>query len=85
MTTIEVDFVPADRNSCVATNELFSIESPLTDWQIGSPLWVNGVEFPRYVPTASKTHATHSSLDDEDVAFLDACRDRLASQLRDND
>ena len=85
MTTIEVDFVPADRNSGVAANELFSIESSLTEWQISSPLWANNVELPRFVPTASEAHATHSSLDDEDMAFLDACRDRLASQLRDND
>lgn len=76
---------PTDLNTGVAANEPLSVESPLAGWQISFPSRPDGVELPRYVPTASGAHATHSSLDDEDVAFLDACRDRLASQLRDND
>ncbi len=76
---------PADLNTGVLANEPLSIESSLADWQISFPARPDNVELPRYVPTASEVHATHSSLDDEDIAFLHACRDRLSSQLRDND
>ncbi len=76
---------PADLNTGGVANEPLSIESSLAEWHISFPSRPDRVELPRYVPTASEAYATHSSLDDEDVAFLDACRDRLSSQLRDND
>ena len=78
-------YLPADLNTSVAADEPLSIESSLAEWHISFPSRPDRVELPRNVPTAPEVHATHSSLDDEDMAFLDACRDRLASQLRDND
>lgn len=78
-------YLPADLNTEVAPNEPLSVESPLAGWKISFPSRPYGVELPCFMPTAARTHSIHSSLDDEDVAFLDACRDRLCSQLRDND
>jgi len=80
----EVEFVPGDRNTGVAANEPTRAQDVHGPWSIEITNWDERISLPTFVSTAEAGRSAASTLDDEDLAFVQASRDRLASQFDKN-
>lgn len=84
MKMIETEFIPADLNTAVAANEPTRIQELHDAWSFELSGDVGFEALPTYVSTVPVNAPSCSTIEDDDASFVNASRQRLAQQLRDD-